>query len=51
MIPFARYARGLARDGDLVTIDDRDDTPADVIAAEALRAKWAGVSFRTGRRR
>jgi len=45
MIPFARYARGLARDGDLVTIDDRDDTPADVIAAEALRASGPACRF------
>jgi len=46
MIPFAQYLRGLASDGDLVTIDESADVPPDVVAAEALRASGPALRYR-----
>lgn len=45
MIPFAQYVRGLASDEDLVAIDSHVDVPADVVAAEALRASGPALRF------
>ncbi|MFD1588337.1 UbiD family decarboxylase domain-containing protein [Halorientalis brevis] len=45
MIPFAQYVRGLDRDGDLVSVDEHDDVPIDVIAAEGLRASGPALQF------
>ncbi|WP_226042688.1 UbiD family decarboxylase domain-containing protein [Natrinema sp. DC36] len=46
MIPFAQYLRGLASDGDLITIDESADVPPDVVAAEALRASGPAIRYR-----
>ncbi|AFO57134.1 UbiD family decarboxylase domain-containing protein [Natrinema sp. J7-2] len=45
MIPFTQYLRGLASDDDLVTLDDPDDVPVDVVAAEALRASGPAIRY------
>ncbi|SER35076.1 UbiD family decarboxylase [Natrinema salaciae] len=45
MIPFAQYLRGLASDGDLVTLDRPTDVPPDVIASEALRANGPALRY------
>ncbi|MFA9417425.1 prenyl carboxy-lyase [Natrinema sp. HArc-T2] len=45
MIPFAQYLRGLARDGDLLVLEDLADIPPDVIAAESLRASGPAIRY------
>ncbi|MFC6763845.1 UbiD family decarboxylase domain-containing protein [Natrinema soli] len=45
MIPFAQYVRGLASDGDLLTLEAPIDVPPAVVAAEALRASGPALRY------